>query len=226
MGRKAKILPKIKIQVVRDYLEGKISISEIARELGVGKTAIKSWIRKYKTFGLDGLITTDKNTYYTSELKLQAVSDFINGKDSLNQICMSYSISSISVLQEWIKKYNSGHKIFKSHKNKGDKIMTNGRKTTYEERVEIVSFCIANANDFNLTANKYKVSYQQVYTWVKKYNKDGYDALVDRRGKHKTIEELSESEKIAAQLKLLEAENRRLKMENDFLKKLKEIERR
>ena len=33
--------------------------------------------------------------------------------------------------------------------------MTNGRKTTYEERIEIVAFCIANANDYNLTANKY-----------------------------------------------------------------------
>ena len=50
--------------------------------------------------------------------------------------------------------------------------------------------------------------------------------LVDRRGKNKTFEELSESEKFSAQLKLLEADNRRLKMENDFLKKLEEIERR
>ena len=77
-----------------------------------------------------------------------------------------------------------------------------------------------------LVANKFNVSYQQVYTWVKKYNKDGYNALVDRRGKNKLFEELSESEKLSAQLKLLEAENRRLKMENDFLKKLEEIERR
>ena len=46
--------------------------------------------------------------------------------------------------------------------------MTNGRKTSYEERVEIVYFYIANANDYKLTANKYEVSYQQVYTWVKK----------------------------------------------------------
>ncbi|WP_195990357.1 helix-turn-helix domain-containing protein, partial [Clostridium sp. D53t1_180928_C8] len=78
----------------------------------------------------------------------------------------------------------------------------------------------------NLTAEKYKVSYQQVYTWVKKYKENGYDALVDRRGKNKAFDELSESEKFVAQLKLLEAENRRLKMENDFLKKLDEIERR
>ena len=30
------------------------------------------------------------------------------------------------------------------HNLKGDKHMTSGRKTTYEERVEIVSLCIEN----------------------------------------------------------------------------------
>ena len=49
---------------------------------------------------------------------------------------------------------------------------------------------------------------------------------MDRRGKRKEADELTESEKLSAQLKLIEAENRRLKMENDFLKKLKEVERR
>ncbi|MBB6713910.1 helix-turn-helix domain-containing protein [Clostridium gasigenes] len=77
-----------------------------------------------------------------------------------------------------------------------------------------------------LNADKYKVSYQQVYGWVKKYEENGYTVLVDRRGTHKTLDELNESEKSAVQLKLLEAENRRLKMENDFLKKLRQIERR
>ena len=60
----------------------------------------------------------------------------------------------------------------------------------------------------------------------KRYKENGYSALVDRRGKHKSLEDLNESERYIAQLKLLEAENRRLKMENDFLKKLEEIERR
>ncbi|MDU4882538.1 helix-turn-helix domain-containing protein [uncultured Clostridium sp.] len=103
--------------------------------------------------------------------------------------------------------------------------MTKGRKTTYEERIEIISFCIANSHNYNLTSNKFNVSYQQVYTWVKKYNKDGYNSLVDRRGKNKAFEELSESEKFSSQLKILEAENSCLKMENDFLKKLEKIER-
>lgn len=35
--------------------------------------------------------------------------------------------------------------------------MPNGRKITYEERIEIVSFCIANAHDYNLTAIKFNL---------------------------------------------------------------------
>ena len=225
MSRKSKVSTEIKVQAVEDYLRDIKSLSEISNELNIYKSAISAWVRKYKTFGKEGLLNKVYNTSYSAQLKTQAVIDYLDGKGLLDDICIKYKISAIGILQQWIKKYN-GHKIFKSHSTKGDKLMTNGRKTTYEERIEIVSFCIANAHDYNLTANKFNVSYQQVYTWVKKYNKDGYNALVDRRGKNKSFEELSESEKFSAQLKLLEAENRRLKMENDFLKKLEEIERR
>lgn len=89
--------------------------------------------------------------------------------------------------------------------------MTNGRKVTYEERTKIVSFYISNNDDYQATADKFKISYQQVYAWVRKY-----EALMDRCGKRKETSELTESEKLSAQLKLIEAENRRLKMENDF----------
>ena len=225
MSRKSKVSTEIKVQAVEDYLRDIKSLSEISNELNIYKSAISAWVRKYKTFGKEGLLNKGYNTSYSAQLKTQAVIDYLDGKGSLDDICIKYKISAIGILQQWVKKYN-GHKIFKSHSTKGDKLMTNGRKTTYEERIEIVSFCIANAHDYNLTSNKFNVSYQQVYTWVKKYNKDGYNALVDRRGKNKSFEELSESEKFSAQLKLLEAENRRLKMENDFLKKLEEIERR
>ena len=224
MSRKAKVSTEIKVQAVEDYLRGIKSLSEISNELNIYKSAVSAWVRKYKTFGKEGLLNKGYNTSYSAQVKTQAVIDYLDGKGSLDDICIKYKISAIGILQQWIKKYND-HKIFKSHSSKGDKLMTKGRKTTYEERIEIVSFCVANTYDYNLTANKFNVSYQQVYTWVKKYNNGGYNALVDRRGKKKTFEELSESEKFSAQLKLLEAENRRLKMENDFLKKLEEIER-
>ncbi|MER2049522.1 MAG: hypothetical protein ABTA23_14845 [Solibacillus sp.] len=49
---------------------------------------------------------------------------------------------------------------------------------------------------------------------------------MDRRGRQKPVEELTDTERLALELKRLERENERLRMENDFLKKLEEIERR
>lgn len=222
---KVKVLPEIKLRAVEKYLTGKKSIKQIAYQLQVSCYSVEEWIRKYKAFGSEKLITKTKNKFYSSEIKVKAVTDYINGKGSLYDICARYDISSHGVLQNWIKKYN-GHKKLKSHNIKGAIIMTNGRKTSYEERVEIVAFCIANSNDYILTSNKYKVSYQQVYGWVTKYKSKGYDALVDRRGKPKSLQQLTESEKYVAQLRLLESEVKHLKMENDYLKKLEELERR
>lgn len=71
---------------------------------------------------------------------------------------MQHNITHKSILHYWINFHDIGHTLCKSHNNKGDRIMTNGRITTYEEIVDIVSFCIANANDYNLTANKYNIS--------------------------------------------------------------------
>lgn len=104
--------------------------------------------------------------------------------------------------------------------------MTNSRKTTFDERVEIVKYCIEHQYNYTETAQKYQVSYQQVYSWTSKYESRGVEVLKDRRGKRKDENEMSELEKLKAQNKLLEAENRRKQMEIDFLKKLNEIERR
>lgn len=103
--------------------------------------------------------------------------------------------------------------------------MTNGRKTTFDERVEIVKYCIEHNGEYNGTALKFKVSYQQVYSWVRKYEKDGVEALQDKRGKKKSEDQMTEMEKLKAQNKLLEAEIRKKQMEIDFLKKLEELER-
>jgi transposase len=40
--------------------------------------------------------------------------------------------------------------------------MTKGRKTTFDEHVEIVQFCITHEHNYAEAAEKYQVSYQQV----------------------------------------------------------------
>ncbi len=104
--------------------------------------------------------------------------------------------------------------------------MTKGRTTTWEERIDIVLYCLSQNHDYHKAAEKYQVSYQQVYQWVKKYDAGAEDALKDRRGRNKPAEELSEAEQQRLAMKKLEAENERLRAENTLLKKLEELERR
>lgn len=225
MGRKSKVSSEIKVKVVQEYLAGLKTMSQITYELDINYSTIQEWVRKYKLFGIKGLLTERINTKYSDEIKARAINDFLNANGSLRDICIRYDISSHSILRKWIKQ-NTCDTINSSYSVKGAATMNKGRKTTYEERMEIVAFCIANADDYKLAADKFNVSYQQVYSWIKKYRENGYSALVDRRGQHKTLDELDESERYSLELKLLKAENRKLKMENDFLKKLEEIERR
>ena len=104
--------------------------------------------------------------------------------------------------------------------------MTKGRKTTWEERIEIVLYCLENDKNYQKAAEIYEVSYQQVYQWVRKYEDGGDEALRDKRGRKKEEAELSPEEKMKLEMKKLERENERLRAENAFLKKLEEIERR
>ena len=90
--------------------------------------------------------------------------------------------------------------------------MAKGRKTSYEERVQIVTYCIEHGMDYAQAAEKYQVSYQQIYQWTRKYQSNGAEGLIDKRGKRKPETEMSEK--------------RRAQLEAAFLKKLDEIERR
>ena len=105
--------------------------------------------------------------------------------------------------------------------------MSTGRKTTLQERIEIAQYAIAHDLDYHGAAEKYQVSYQQVYGWVRKYQADGEKALHDRRGKSLASKpDLTEVEKLKLRIKELDHRNQYLETENGLLKKLKEIERR
>lgn len=103
--------------------------------------------------------------------------------------------------------------------------MAERKKVSQEEKQQAGLYCLEHELDYRQTGEQYRVTYQQIYSWVKKYQKQGAAGLLDRRGKRRPTCEYSEEERVAARLRQLEAENRRLQMENDFLKKLKELER-
>lgn len=224
MPQKSRIPSEKKIEVVEKYLRGEMSPTQIFDELGTTWSSLRRWTILYESFGVEGLIPQPKSRKYSPELKSKVAIEYLSGGSSMKSLCSKYSISDEHVVRRWVKKYNS-HEDFKQPNNGGAIYMAKSRNTTLDERIEIVSHCIANNKDYGKTIEQYDISYQQIYGWVKRYEKDGADGLVDRRGKRKSESSMTEIEKLYAQLKLKEAENRRLQMENELLKKLGALER-
>ena len=225
MSRKNKLNAEGKVQIAQDCIEGRISQAEAARRVGVDESSIRAWIAKYKSEGSYGLWQTEKNRVYSEELKLQAVMEYLGGKGSLREICKKYRIRTKTQLRAWIKVYNSGRDF--KHKMSGGSRMKSTRKTTQEERVRIAKECIENGDNYGEIAIKYQVSYQNVYSWVKKYRELGEAGLEDRRGQRTAQQEpRTEEERLRIENAQLKHELYLARMERDLLKKLEEIERR
>ena len=228
MGGRGKGISSIKkIEAVEKYIRGEGSQESIAREYGIDQSSFQQWLANYEAMGPSGLVTTNTNKRYSAELKSAAVKAYLRGEGSRRDICKKFKIRSKTQLLHWIRLYNNGHIDYRAVNCRGRGFyMTKGRATTLDERIEIVSFCLAKGKDYSLTMEKYNVSYQQIYSWVRKYEERGVDGLIDRRGKRKTLDEMSEVERLQAENKMLRAEIERKEMENAILKKFQEIERR
>lgn len=227
MGRKSKYSIEQKVRAVQDYLDGKRSSIQIRHDLGMnnGENVLLGWVAKYKKHGDAAFYHKKHNRSYTKEFKEMAVSEYLAGKGSIEQICLKYDIFSASTLRQWIKRYN-GHMEQEDYCPQGDVYMTKSRKTTLKEKIEIVKYCIENDKQYKLAAIEYEVSYAQVYQWVKKYLESGEEGLVDNRGKHKSDEEVDETESLRRKVARLERQLEESNNENELLKKVKEMERR
>lgn len=224
MTKEEKITTEDKLRIVESYLKGDVGVREAGRQIGVAEATIRRWASRYRAEGPTGLIPNKGNRHYSKETKQAAVMDYQGGGGSLLQVCERYKIRSTRQLQKWIKVYNR-HEDF-VEQNGGSR-MTKSRKTTQAERLEIVRECIAEGNNYGAMAIKYQVSYQQVYSWTKKYREMGEAGLEDRRGRRAgTQPSRTPEEELRDRIAQLERKNLDLEMENALLKKVEEIERR
>ena len=71
----------------------------------------------------------------------------------------------------------------------------------------------------------YEVSYSHVYSRGKKYDANGEDGLTDKRGHHKTDDEVDELERLRRENLRLKRQLEEKDMVVELLKKVKEFER-
>ncbi len=221
---KPKFSPELKIVVARAYLSGQGSLRTLGKEYGVSRKSVDDWVRKYREHGAHAFQIKKGNTSYSWDFKIKCIEAVLRGEGSIDDIVAKYNISAKHVLQGWIKRYNA-NKELKDYNPKQEVYMADARrKTTLEERKEIVEYCIAHEKDYKGTAVFYEVSYNQVYTWVKKYLSEGEDGLVDRRGHHKTDDEVDELERLRRENLRLKRQLEERDMLVELLKKVKEFE--
>ena len=221
---RSKYSPELKISVAKAYLSGKESTYTVAARYGVHRTSVEDWSRKYSKYGEQYFMPHTGNSSYSSELKIKCVEEYLRGEGNLDDIVEKYNISDSIVLRSWIQRYNANQEL-KDYNPKREVYMASARrKTTLEERKEIAEYCIAHGKDYKETASLYKVSYSQVYSWVKKYLEGGKEGLADKRGHHKTDEEVDELERLRRENVRLRRQLEEQNMMVELLKKVKEFE--
>ena len=224
MSRRERFTPYEKEQSCLDYINGNRSSAEICNCLHISTRTIQDWAAIYKKHGILGLTKKTKNRSYSKEFKMELVKKYISGEASSVDLAHQYDISS-GLLRNWIRMYNANIEL-KDYNPKQEVYMAKARrKTTIDERKEIVNYCIEHNRNYKETAALYNVSYSQVYSWMKKYDSDGEEGLIDKRGHHKLDDEVDELERLRRENVRLKRQLEKKDMTVELLKKVKEFGR-
>ncbi len=229
MGRKSKYSKEFKIQACINYDVGKGSLLDISKEIGVDDELLRRWYLAYKEHGCNVFDESSSNRSYSTDFKLNIIKEYISGNYSLANLNAKYNISS-SVISNWVKKWYNGIEI-KDYDPKGDVYTMKSRKTTFEERLEIVKCVIEHNMNYKYAADKYSINYALVYKWTKDYLDKGPESLKYQKRGRKPKSEIDESsltevEKLKLELEKEKALRKRREFELEVLKKKEELEKK
>lgn len=186
---------------------------------------MSKWIKQFLLSGLAGLIRPKHNQKYSLATKLSVVKAYLSRKYTNQEILQRYQIKNISQLHQWVISYNNGKLIVNQTTRK--RVRKMGRKVTFDEKKKVVQWTIEHGNNYKAAAEKYDISYQRVYSWVRKYQKNNdWTALKDNRGRNKGKEPTNELERLRKRVRELEARDREREVQIAFAKKLVEIRNR
>lgn len=208
------------------YLKDGLSIEELRERFGLmlHSTTFYQKVLRYEERGISGIQPSVKNNHYSKEIKKQVVLEHLEDGVPIKQLARKYNIPAHETVRKWIIKYTGGEEI-QNYSPIPEVYTMKSRKTTREQKVEVVKDCLANGMSYKDTAEKYQVSYNNVYSWVQRYKKHGPQGLVDGRGRGKSETIQTDEEKLRTEIAALKARNEYLETENTALKKLEETER-
>ena len=226
MGRNLKYSREEKIRVCKAYDNGKGSFRSLAKEIETAFSVVRSWYLEYKIHGEFAFDHSERNKSYSKEFKSHVVLTYLSGKYSLHELAALHKLS-LGLVQKWVSNHYNGIEN-KGYDPKGEVYTMKSRKTTFEERLKIVKWVIANDMNYKEAADKHAINYALVYQWVKKYLTDGEDGLKHKkrgpRAKSKIDEStLSEVERLKLELEREKALREKAEFRLELFKKKEEF---
>ena len=217
----------VKLRACEDYKNGVGTFTSIGRKIGSHRETVRQWWLKYENVGESAFDKVTLVQNYPDDIRSEIINKYLEGNESAKVIGAKYNINGSTIIN-WINKYYYSNEDDST--TKGDNITMKSKKTTFEERLEIVSWVIDNKMNSKEASRKFDVNYTTIRGWVEKYLKDGSEGLVyKKRGKKvvaKDIDSLSEIDKLKYELEKERELRKQREFEIEVLKKKEEFEKK
>ena len=157
---------------------------------------------------------------FSNEFRKKVVQEYLTGMGSTT-LCKKYGVASRQTILDWVHRYEKyGVEAFQIRSSKFE----------YDGnfKAEVLKWRMENRASLTETALHFNISNAgTISTWEKKFHEKGIEALYERRGRPKQMTQNPKENKSTknklSEVERLKEENKLLKIENEYLKKLKAL---
>lgn len=158
---------------------------------------------------------------FSSEYRAKVVFEYLNGGGGTVELAKKYGIGSRQTILNWVnqfKKYGANAFEIRSHKYDYDG----------NYKLKVLEWMRSNRASLPETALHFNISSPStIWVWNRKLEKEGVEALFKQRGRQKQMtanhDDHQEKNEESSELEKLKRENRLLRIENEYLKKLRAL---
>ena len=158
---------------------------------------------------------------FSSEFREKVVLDYLAGGGGFKFLARKYGIGSHKTILEWVNRYK---------KYGGSAFNIRSSKNVYDGnfKLEVLKWMKTNRASLTETALHFDISTSStIVSWKRKFEEKGVQALFKQRGRPKHMKTNNGRKKGKTEepleLEKLQQENRLLRIENEYLKKLRAL---